>query len=220
MAPALDPSALGIFAFGLVAGICPCNSVVCLGLIGYLSVGKDRIRPLQVLKLAIAFSLGTILVFLPLGALAGFIGRYLVFLSAPVAYAVGGILLVLMGLQLLGVYGLPTWSYLARLRGPAAPTVPGALLVGISFGGLTIGRGAPMLIIVLTYIALSQTVVQGVLTMFLYGAGLTIPLVLISSIGGAFGQKVKEYTRISSELANRIIGVVIILIGVYFLAIA
>jgi cytochrome c biogenesis protein CcdA len=220
MAPALDPSALGVFVFGLIAGICPCNSVVCLGLIGYLSVGKDRVQPVQVLKLALAFSLGTILLFLPLGALAGFVGRYLVFLSAPVAYAIGGVILILMGLQLLGVYGLPTWSYLARLRAPASPTIPGTLLVGVSFGALTVGRGAPMLIIVLTYIALSQTIVQGIVTMFLYGAGLTIPLVLISALGGAVGQKAKEYTRISSEVANRIIGIGIILIGIYFLYLA
>ncbi|HMA05658.1 MAG TPA: hypothetical protein VKO45_07000 [Methanomicrobiales archaeon] len=50
MAPALEPSALGIFVFGLIAGICPCNNAVCLGLIGYLSVRKDRVPPLRVLE--------------------------------------------------------------------------------------------------------------------------------------------------------------------------
>jgi len=220
MVAALEPSVIGVFIFGLIAGICPCNSVVCLGLIGYLSVGREKVPVLRVPGLALAFSLGTILVFLPLGAIAGLIGGYLAFLSAPVAYAIGGILLVLMGLQLLGIYSLPAWNFLARLRAPASPTIPGSLLVGISFGALTIGRGAPMLIIVLTWVALSQTVVQGVVTLFLYGAGLTIPLVLIASIGGALGQRVKEYTRISSELANRIIGVVIVLIGIYFLLLA
>jgi cytochrome c biogenesis protein CcdA len=217
---AFDPSALGVFLFGIVAGICPCNSVICLGFIGYLTVGKENVPPLRVLLLAAAFSLGTILLFLPLGALAGFIGRYLLFLSAPVAWAIGGILLILMGLQLLGLYRLPVPGAFTRLRAPASPTVPGALLLGASFGALTLGRAAPMLIIVLTYIALSQTVVQGVVTMFLYGAGLTIPLVLISALGGALGQKAKEYTRISSEVADRVIGVVITLIGVYFLYLA
>jgi cytochrome c-type biogenesis protein len=217
---AFDPSALGVFLFGLIAGICPCNSVICLGLIGYLTVGKDQISPLGILKLSITFSLGTILVFLPLGILAGFIGRYLLFLSAPLAWAIGGVLLILMGLQLLHVYRLPGQGIFTRFRVPASPTLFGAFLVGASFGALTIGRGAPMLIIVLTYIALSQTMVQGVVSMFLYGAGLCLPLILISSIGGALGQKVKEYSRISSEVADRIIGVVIILIGVYFLYLA
>ena len=49
MAAALEPTAFGVFVFGLIAGICPCNSVVCLGLIGYLSVGKDRLQPVRVL---------------------------------------------------------------------------------------------------------------------------------------------------------------------------
>jgi cytochrome c-type biogenesis protein len=217
---AFDPSALGIFLFGVLAGICPCNSVICLGLIGYLTTGKEQVPLLRILSLAIAFSVGTILVFLPLGALASLVGRYLLFLSAPVAWAIGGVLLILMGLQLLHVYRLPVGGAFARLRVPASPTVPGALLLGATFGALTLGRGAPMLIIVLTYIALSQTVVQGVVTMFLYGAGLTIPLIIISAIGGALGQKVKEYTRISSEVADRIIGAVIVLIGVYFLYLA
>jgi len=217
---ALDPSALGIFLFGIIAGICPCNSVICIGLIGYLTTGKVKIPLLRILAMATAFSLGTILLFLPLGAIAGFIGRYLLFLSAPVAWAIGGVLLILMGLQLLHVIRLPVPGGFARLRVPASPTIAGSLLLGASFGALTLGRGAPMLIIVLTYIALSQTAAQGVVTMFLYGAGLTIPLVLISAVGGALGQKVKEYTRISSEVLDRIIGAVIVLIGVYFLLIA
>jgi cytochrome c-type biogenesis protein len=217
---AFEPSALGVFLFGIIAGICPCNSVICLGLIGYLTTGREKIPLLRILALATAFSLGTILVFLPLGALAGFIGRYLLFLSAPVAWAIGGILLILMGLQLLHLWRLPVGNVFSRLRAPVSPTVPGALLLGASFGALTLGRAAPMLIIVLTYIALSQTVAQGIVTMFLYGAGLTIPLVIISAIGGALGQKVKDYTRISSEVLDRIIGAVILLIGVYFLLIA
>ncbi|MDD1669122.1 MAG: cytochrome C biogenesis protein CcdA [Methanomicrobiales archaeon] len=215
-----DPSPLGIFIFGLIAGICPSNSVFCIGLIGYLTGGKAQISTLQILKLTIAFSVGTILVLLPLGIIAGFIGRYLLFLSAPMAWSIGGILLIVMGLQLLRVIRLPKWGFLTRLRVPASSTLFGAFLLGVSFGGITIGRGAPMLIIVLTYIALSQTMVQGFFTILLYGAGLSLPLIVISSVGGALGQRVKVYSRISSGVADRIIGVAIILIGVYFLYLA
>lgn len=220
MAAAFDPSALGIFVFGLIAGICPSNSVFCLGLIGYLTGGKAQISPVQILKLTIAFSLGTILVLLPLGVIAGFIGRYLLFLNTTIAWSVGGILLILMGLQLLRVIRLPKWGMLTRLRIQASSTLFGAFLLGVSFGAITIGRGAPMLIIVLTYIALSQTMVQGFFTMLLYGAGLSLPLIIISSVGGAIGQKVKVYSRISSEVADRIIGVAIVAIGIYFLYLA
>jgi cytochrome c-type biogenesis protein len=98
-----DPSIPGIFIFGLIAGICPCNSVLCLGLIGYLTSGNTRLSLPNILKLTISFCIGTILVLLPLGMIAGFIGKYLLFLNSTIAWAIGGVLLILMGLQLLQI---------------------------------------------------------------------------------------------------------------------
>ncbi len=217
---AFNPSALGVFLFGLVAGICPCNSVLCLGLIGYLSGGEVRLSPGNIFRLAVSFCAGTILVLLPLGVIAGYIGRYLLFLNGTIAWSIGGILMILMGLQLLHAYKPPIRSIFNFFRRSASYTVTGAFLLGASFGGITIGRGAPMLIIVLTYIALYQNMVQGFFTMLLYGAGLSIPLIAISSLGGVLGKRVKECTRVGGEVADRVIGVAIILIGAYFLYLA
>ncbi len=105
-------------------------------------------------------------------------------------------------------------------RVPTSYTILGAFLLGLSFGAITIGRGAPMLIIVLTFIALSQTMVQGFFTMLIYGAGLSIPLIVISSVGGAVGKRIKEWSQVSGDIADRIIGIAIIGIGVYFLFLA
>jgi hypothetical protein len=74
-----DPSLLGIFIFGLIAGICPCNSVLCLGLIGYLTSGDTSLNLTNILKLTISFCIGTVLVLLPLGLIAGYVGKYLLF---------------------------------------------------------------------------------------------------------------------------------------------
>jgi len=220
MAPPLDPSAVGIFLFGLVAGICPCNSVLCLGLIGYLTSGETRLSPGNVFRLALSFCAGTVLVLLPLGVIAGLVGKYLLFLDSTVAWSIGGILMVLMGLQLLHVYKPPIRSIFNFFRAPRSYTVLGAFLLGASFGGITIGRGAPMLVIVLTYIALYQNLVQGFFTMLLYGLGLSIPLIGISTVGGVLGKRVKECTRVSGEVADRLIGIAIIAIGIYFLYLA
>jgi cytochrome c-type biogenesis protein len=218
--PPLDTSIFGIFIFGLVAGICPCNSVLCLGLIGYLSSGKTNLSPAIIFRLVLAFSAGTILVLLPLGVIAGLIGNYLLFLDSTVAWSVGGILMIAMGVQLLHLYKPPIRKIFSFLRAPVSYTVTGTFLLGLSFGAITIGRGAPMLIIVLTYIALYQTAMQGFLTMLIYAVGLSIPLIIISTIGGAFGQKIKSVTRLSGEFFDRIIGIIIIVIGIYFLYLA
>jgi cytochrome c-type biogenesis protein len=215
-----DPTVLGIFIFGLIAGICPCNSVLCLGLIGYLTSGETKLSLPEILRLTISFCIGTIIVLLPLGFIAGSIGKYLLFISSSIAWAIGGILLVLMGLQLLHVYKPPIRSIFNFFRVPVSYTVTGAFLLGLSFGAITIGRGAPMLLIVLTFIALSQTAVQGVFTMLIYAVGLSIPLILISSLGGTLGRMIKEKARISGEVVDRVIGVLIIIIGIYFLYLA
>jgi cytochrome c-type biogenesis protein len=218
--PPLDTSILGIFIFGLIAGICPCNSVLCLGLIGYLSSGKTDLSPGFILRLVLAFSAGTILVLLPLGVIAGLIGNYLLFLDSNIAWAFGGLLMIAMGVQLLHLYKPPIRKIFSFFRAPVSYTVTGTFLLGLSFGAITIGRGAPMLIIVLTYIALYQTSVQGFFTMLVYGIGLSIPLIIISTIGGAFGQKIKSATRMSGEFFDRVIGIMIIIIGIYFLYLA
>lgn len=215
-----DPSIIGIFIFGLIAGICPCNSVLCLGLIGYLTSGKTNLSLPDILKLTLSFCIGTIIVLLPLGFIAGYIGKYLLFISSTMAWAIGGVLLILMGLQLLHVYKPPVRSIFNFFRLPVSYTIAGAFLLGLSFGAITVGRGAPMLLAVLTYIALYQTAVQGVFTMLVYAVGLSIPLIIISSVGGALGKQIKEKTRISGEVFDRIIGVLIIAIGVYFLYLA
>lgn len=77
-----------------------------------------------------------------------------------------------------------------------------------------------MLLIVLTYIALYQNAFQGFFTMLIYAIGLSIPLIVISSVGGALGKKIKDKTRVSGEVFDKIIGVVIVLIGIYFLYLA
>ena len=77
-----------------------------------------------------------------------------------------------------------------------------------------------MLLIVLTYIGLYQTPIQGLLTILIYAIGLSIPLIIISSIGGSLGKKIKDNTKISGNLADRVTGVSIIVIGIYFLYLA
>lgn len=220
MTAAFDPSIAGIFVFGLIAGICPCNSVLCLGLIGYLTGGNTSLSFANILKLVAAFCVGTVLVLLPLGAVAGLVGKYMLFLNDTIAWALGGGLLILMGLQLLHVYKPPIKSVFNYFKLPSSYTVFGAFLLGVSFGAITIGRGAPMLVIVLTYIALYQTPIQGLATMLIYAVGLSIPLIIISSIGGAIGKKIKELTRASGDITDLIIGASIVLIGAYFLYLA
>ncbi len=112
--------------FGLIAGVCPCNSVLCLGRIGYLTSGNTSLTLSNILKLTISFCIGTILVLLLLGLIAVYIGHYLLFLNETIAWFIGGIILILMGLQLLHVYKPPIRSIFIFLRAPISYTMTGA----------------------------------------------------------------------------------------------
>ena len=52
--------------------------------------------------------------------------------------------------------------------------------------------------------------------MLIYAVGLSIPLIVVSSLGSALGKQIKDKARVSSEIFDKIIGVVIVLIGIYF----
>jgi cytochrome c biogenesis protein CcdA len=77
-----------------------------------------------------------------------------------------------------------------------------------------------MLLIVLTYIALYHTAFQGFFTILIYAVGLSIPLIVISSLGGALGKKIKDTARVSGDAFDKIIGIMIVLVGIYFLYLA
>ena len=62
-----------------------------------------------------------------------------------------------------------------------------------------------MLLIVLTYIVLYQTLLEGFFTMVIYAVGLSIPLIVISSVGGAPGKKIKDTARVSGEFLIKLL---------------
>ncbi|MDO8874332.1 MAG: cytochrome c biogenesis protein CcdA [Methanoregula sp.] len=114
----------------------------------------------------------------------------------------------------------PIRSIFNFFKVPTSYTVSGAFLPGLLFGAITVRCGAPMLLIVLTCIALYQTAVQDFFTILIYAVGLSIPLIVISSLEGALGKKIKDTARMGGDAFDRNIGVMIILIGIYFLYLA
>ena len=212
-----DPTYWGFFVFGILAGLCPCNTVLCLALIGSVA-GDGAVRyPLRdSLMLTLPFGIGTLLVLAPLGGIVVYIGKTVVLFNASFAYAFGGAVMLIMALQLFGVYHLPVRDIFMRLRLPTSLTPPGTFLLGISFGAITIGRVAPMLFAVLAVAALSGSVAYGVTVSFLFGIGMMLPLVIISSISGATGKTVRGKLKDGGIWLDRILGIIMFLAAGYF----
>jgi cytochrome c-type biogenesis protein len=217
---ALDPTFAGFFIFGILAGLCPCNSVLCLALIGYVTGDAEKCSMWDALRLTVPFGIGTLLVIVPLGGIVAYLGKSIVLFDRTIAYTIAGIVLLLMSLQFFGAYHLPVKAVFKRLRQPSSFTPFGTFLLGLSFGAITIGRVAPMLFSVLAVAALSGSVGYGIAISFLFGAGMILPLVVISSIGGATGKVIREKLKVSGVWLDRLLGLILLLAAGYFLVLA
>lgn len=218
---ALDTTFPGFFLFGILAGLCPCNSVLCLALMGYVTGDNKKERRIRdALLLTLPFGLGTLLVIVLLGGIAAYLGKSIVLMDEKIAYALGGFVLLLMALQFFGAYHLPVKKVFRSLRLPPSTTPIGTFLLGLSFGAITMGRVAPMLFAVLAVAAVSGSVIYGLTISLLFGTGMVLPLVIISSIGGAAGKTIRTNLEEKGVLIDRALGIILILVSIYFFYLA
>lgn len=176
--------------------------------------GKDSApKPLSGFQLrrALSFVLGFTLVFVALGAFAGTLGRLLLQYQTAVNI-VSGILVILFGLSYLGVFRLP-FLHKNPAKPPKIHSAAGAVLFGAVFAigwppcvGAFLGSA-------LMLASSSGSVLQGVILLLCYSAGLGIPFVLsallLDKMNTAFAFIKKHYTVI-----NRICGVFLLVVGV------
>jgi cytochrome c-type biogenesis protein len=124
---------------------------------------------------------------------------------------------VVMGLHLAGVLAVPIPSLGGKLQ-PKTRGVVGALILGLLFGVVSAPCAAPILIVLLTYLAGSgSSVAWGGTLLLVYALGHSV-LILIAGTSMGMAKKLIENKKATSalELLRRGAGVAIVLVGVYF----
>src|SRR5688500_16850619 len=144
-----------------------------------MRAGQGSARRLVLIR-SFAFVLGFSLVFIALGASATAIGKF-IFDKLPVLSKVAGVLIILFGLHMMGVFRLAVLDTEKRAQAQRKPTGPlGAFLVGLAFAfGWTPCIG-PILAGILVVAGSRDTIGQGVLLLAVYSLGLGIPFLLTS----------------------------------------
>lgn len=128
---------------------------------------------------AAMFVLGFTIAFISLGATASALGSFLRSYQLLLR-EVGGVILVIFGLHLTGIFRIPLLYWQKRFAyRPARPSYPASLLIGIIFAigwtpcvGLILGP-------ILGLAASTATLRQGVLLLLFYSLGLGIPFLLL-----------------------------------------
>ena len=167
----------------------------------------------RVLLHAVAFVLGFSLVFVALGASFSAAGQFLLDYRNLIRQ-VGGVLIVLFGLYIAGVFKLAAMGRTMQFQLREKPAgYLGSLVVGITFAiGWTPCVG-PILGAILSLAGTSETVERGIGLLIAYSAGLGAPFLISAVALGAFLKFFKRY-RPLIPIMERAAGVLLVIVGV------
>jgi cytochrome c-type biogenesis protein len=162
------------------------------------------------------FTLGFASVFIALGAGASAIGL-LLRQYIDILAKVGGLIIIVMGLNFLGLFRISLFSREARLESKAKPaTLSGAYLMGLAFAfGWTPCIG-PVLGAILGIAAASDTAGTGAFLLAIYSLGLAVPFWIAALFSSAFMRFLVRFRR-HLGLVEKAMGVLLIITGVAFL---
>ena len=167
----------------------------------------------RVLVHAIVFVLGFSLVFVGLGASFSAVGQFLLDYRDWIR-RVGGVLIVIFGLYIAGVFRLGLFGRTAQWQIREKPAgYLGTLAVGVTFAiGWTPCVG-PILGAILSLAGTAETVTTGVGLLVAYSLGLGVPFLLSAIALGSFLKFFKRY-RPFIPTVERAAGVLLVVVGV------
>lgn len=161
---------------------------------------------------ALLFVLGFTLIFLAFGATATALGQLLLYYRDWIT-RVGGVLIIVFGFYMLGVFNVSFFSRERRVHIANKPVgYLGTLLVGIAFGAGWTPCIGPILGSILTYAASSADYSRGLWLLLAYSLGLAIPF-LVSAV--AVERFLDFFTKMKRQMGwiTRTSGVLMIAIG-------
>ncbi len=170
----------------------------------------------NVLMSALFFTLGFATVFVALGAGASSIGM-LLRQHLDILAKIGGLIIVIMGLNFLGVFRIGLLAREARFQSGGKPaTLTGAYIMGLAFAfGWTPCIG-PVLGAILGIAASRETVGAGAGLLAVYSLGLAIPFWIAAGFSGAFMRFLSRFRRHLGTV-EKVMGALLVLTGLAFI---
>jgi cytochrome c-type biogenesis protein len=212
------------FAAGILSFISPCiipmlgvyfSLITGLTVSGLKDATLDVTLRRRVIKNTLAFVTGFSLVFIAAGAVAGelgsLLGRWQGFLNI-----LGGTVILILALKMLGFFQLSFlnqlhWEpkFFNKLREKAKRSAWSSFLVGLLFSIACSHCIAPTLLSILALAGATQDYGSGMLVMFFFSLGLSIPYVLTGMFFNKVIDVLKRY-RGKQVIAERLAGILML----------
>lgn len=203
-----------VFLGGLLTAHNPCVLAMIPLTIGFVSGGQNIKSTRTALVFSLFFVLGLSVMFTGMGLVAALVGRLFGAVSSAWNWLIAAVCL-LMGIDLMGLVKLPFPQVNVN---PKAKGIVGAFLLGLLFGIVSAPCAAPILVVLLAYIAGSgSSVVYGGLLLLLYALGhCTLIVIAGTSVGAAKSIIENKKLTATTNVLRVIAGFLIITVGAYF----
>jgi len=201
-----------VFSTGFLSGLSPCTLPTVVFITAY--VGGEKINTKKRgFILSLAFILGIAFMLSLLGIFAGLIGK-IIANTQVLYYIIAGILLI-MGLWLLKVFKfIPNYSF-SKINPKKGSGILGAFLLGIPFGIAASPCTFPITLSVLAYSAIKRSIFFGMLMMFTFAIGRSIPLLAVGTFTGLL-KNMKVLVKYQN-IIEKVAGIILILLAGYFI---
>ena len=168
------------FGAGLLSFLSPCVLPLIPGYISYVS-GKSLNELLEQKKIKllpiVLFTFGFSFVFISFGASSSLIGKFILNNSTTLR-VISGLIIIFFSLQIIGIFNFKFLNIEKRFNVENKQNNFSSFLVGMAFGfGWTPCIG-PILGSILALAATEETLVEAILLLVFYSAGLAIPFIL------------------------------------------
>jgi len=217
-------SLVSAFIAGILSFVSPCILPLVPVYISFMTkkaaLGTENIKLSQRLFIflnSVFFVLGFSLVFIILGSTATFFGKILRDYASIIS-RVGGGLLIIFGLNYMGVFKIPFLNFEKKFNIPEAAKYNylGSFLIGIIFSFGWVPCIGMILSGILLLASQLSTLTQGIFLLLAYSLGLGIPFILFSVFIGLFSKFFKKINK-HMRVLNIISGILLIILGVVFI---
>lgn len=203
------------FIAGIVSFLSPCVLPIVPSYVTFITgmtLEDLQHTKRETLLHAIVFVCGFSLIFLALGAGATVFGQIMLRYRDWIS-RVGGVLIIVFGLYMLGVFNLGLLARDTRLHIANKPIgYLGTLVVGIAFGAGWSPCIGPILGAILTMAANEADLQRGLVLLAAYSAGLAVPFLLAALMVDKF---LEVFAKMRHQMVwvNRIAGAMLVLVG-------
>jgi len=204
-----------VFLGGLLTASNPCVLAMIPLTIGFVGGTKEIAGFRKAFAFSLVFILGLAVTFTILGMIAALAGRLFGDVGGYWKYVIAGVCII-MGIHLMELFRI-TIPGIGAVR-PKRGGILGAFFLGLLFGLISTPCAAPILVVLLTFIAAKGNIVYGALLLLVYALGhCALILVAGTSVGMAKGLLESKGLEKTTRWLRKGAGAVIVLMGCYFL---